>query len=145
MGQRPLLSRANLGSRQLDEHLQQLATHARSLRPHCYAPYSDFPVTAVVQTADGRIFPGVNVENASYGLTQCAERSAVCAAVSAGAREIVTVLVYTPTPKPTAPCGACRQVIHEFSPQARIVAVCDSDETLQANIGELLPGPFELA
>ncbi len=123
--------------------MQDLIDRAKAAIIHSYAPYSDFRVAAAISTADGRIFTGVNVENASYGLCQCAERSAITAAVSAGAREITAVVIYTPTDTPTAPCGACRQVIREFSESALILSVCDSQETLQSTIAELLPSSFQ--
>ena len=99
-------------------------------------------------TASGRVFGGCNVENASYGLGNCAERTAIFNAVSAGQRALRCVVVYTPTPKATAPCGACRQVIHEFGPGTRIVSICDSKDRLDTTLDALLPaafGPADLA
>ena len=105
-------------------------------------PIRSFAWGAAVLTAAGRIFPGCNVENASYGLACCAERTAVFKAVAGGARKIVAVAVYTPTPKPTLPCGACRQVIHEFGPKAVILCACRSRERLETTLDRLLPGAF---
>jgi len=95
-----------------------------------------------VLTSGGRIFAGSNVENASYGLAMCAERTAVFKAVTEGNRKITAVAVYTPTPRPTAPCGACRQVLHEFGPTAAVVCACDSPERIETTLERLLPGAF---
>src|SRR5262245_6352011 len=89
---------------------------ARAASERAYAPYSKFRVGAAV-LAGGQIFAACNIENASYGLTICAERAAVAAAVSAGKRKIDAIAIFTPTPTATAPCGACRQVLHEFGPE----------------------------
>jgi cytidine deaminase len=84
------------------------------------------------------------MENASYGLTQCAERNAIAAAVVAGIRDLRAVLIYTPGNRVHAPCGACRQVIGEMMhPAARVISCCDSDEYSEWTVGELLPEPFE--
>src|SRR3954471_20685817 len=95
-----------------------LAAAARAASEQAYCPYSNFRVGAAVLTEDGAVFSGCNIENASYGLTICAERTAVFHAAAKGHRAIVAVAVYTPTTFPTAPCGACRQVINEFGPDA---------------------------
>ena len=125
-------------------HLQirRLATAARRAAESSYAPYSAFRVGAAVLTSSGKIFAGCNIENASYGLTICAERAAVFKAVTEGRRKLVAVAVYTPTAHPTAPCGACRQVIHEFSPTAAILCVCDSSEQIETTLDQLLPAAF---
>lgn len=124
---------------QRGEELLMAAHHASV---HAHAPYSRFRVGAAVLADDGRVFAAANVENASYGLTSCAERNAVFAAVSAGVRRIVAVAVYTPTGQPVAPCGACRQVIHEFGADAVVVSGCDGDERRSWTMGELLPDAF---
>ena len=111
---------------------------------NAYAPYSKFRVGAACLTAGGGVFTGVNVENASYGLTVCAERNAVFHAVAAGEREIRAVLVYTPTAEPTTPCGACRQVLSEFGGDITILCHCDGDAVLETSIAELLPHRFRL-
>lgn len=90
----------------------------------------------------GEIFAGCNVENASYGLSMCAERNAVFQAVSAGITTLLAVVIYTPTPVPTAPCGACRQVMQEFGPGLEVVSVCDGPAVLRRSLTELLPGAF---
>jgi cytidine deaminase len=122
--------------------IRQLAAAARRAARFSYAPYSQVRVGAAVLTASGRIFAGCNVENASYGLTICAERTAVFKAVAAGQRRLVAVAVYTPTPRPTPPCGACRQVIHEFAPTATILCTCDSPDRTRIPLDRLLPGAF---
>ncbi len=128
--------------------LAALEKDARAAARRAYAPYSRFPVGAAILTADGKRFSGCNVENASYGLCNCAERTAIFSAVAKGRRDVRCVVVYTPTSKPTAPCGACRQVIFEFGPEARIVGICDGNEKLDTSIAALLPnafGPADLA
>ena len=116
------------------------AARAASRLAHC--PYSRFPVGAAVLSGDGAIFAGCNVENASYGLTVCAERNAVSRAVAEGARSIDAVLVYTPTAAPVTPCGACRQVIAEFGNAARIRCICDGPGMLEFGLTDLLPSAF---
>jgi cytidine deaminase len=122
--------------------LKKLRTAARAAAARAYAPYSRFPVGAAVLTASGRIYAGANIENASYSLCNCAERTAIFSAVAAGDRDLRCVAVYTPTPTATAPCGACRQVIHEFGPAARVVSFCASRDELDVAIGTLLPAAF---
>ena len=121
---------------------RRLIAAARRAAQTAYAPYSKFRVGAAVLTRTGKIFTGANVENASYGLSNCAERTAVFRAVADGERAIVAVAVYTPTRKPTLPCGACRQVIHEFGPKAVILCACRSRERLEITLDQLLPGAF---
>jgi cytidine deaminase len=117
---------------------------ARNAAARAYCPYSGFRVGAAVLTDRGEIFGGCNVENASYGLTICAERNAIFQAVAqtAGAVAIRAVAVYTPTASPTAPCGACRQVIHEFGANALILSACDGADVIYSRTDELLPGAF---
>jgi cytidine deaminase len=122
--------------------IRRLAAAARRAARSSYAPYSEFRVGAAVLTASGKIFSGCNVENASSGLTICAERTAVFTAVAAGQRRLVAVAVYTPTPRPTAPCGACRQVIHEFGPTATVLCGCDSPDRIEISLDQLLPKAF---
>ena len=119
-----------------------LLAAARDASGNAYAPYSRFPVGAAVLADDGRIFSGANIENASYGLTSCAERNAIFAAVFAGARRLVAVAIHTPTDAPTAPCGACRQVIFEFGPEAEVLSCCAGDAISATTIDRLLPGAF---
>ena len=126
------------------ELLQRLLTAARGASAHAYAPYSGFPVGAACVTGSGRIFSGANVENASYGLTICAERNAVFQAVTAGERDVRALVVYTPTPEPTTPCGACRQVLCEFGDDIAIVCCCDGTAPREFTAAMLLPERFRL-
>ena len=126
---------------------QALENAAKAVLEHSHSPYSKFKVAAVVVDDRGQPYAGVNVENASFGLTICAERSAIFSAISAGAKKVSTLLIYTPTLEPTPPCGACRQVIREFSEKARILCVCDSEKIIDTDIDALLPhsfGPLDL-
>lgn len=122
--------------------LKELITRARSVNKHAYCPYSKFHVGAAILTDSRHIFAACNVENASYGLTVCAERNAVFQMVANAERRILAVVIYTPTSEPTAPCGACRQVINEFGPDALVVSVCDGSRILRKNLSELLPEAF---
>jgi len=122
--------------------LKKLEAAARRAAAKAYAPYSKFRVGAAVLTGSGRVYAGTNVENASYGLCNCAERTAIFSAVAAGAKKISCVVVYTPTKTATAPCGACRQVISEFGPTARVISICNGREQVDVTIDALLPGAF---
>ncbi|SDR65283.1 cytidine deaminase [Opitutus sp. GAS368] len=124
--------------------LRQLKAAAKTAAGRAYAPYSKFTVGAAILTSTDRIYSGCNVENASYGLTNCAERTAIFNAVAAGEKRLrlKCVVVYTPTDIPTAPCGACRQVINEFGPDARILSVCRGKGHIASSTRELLPGAF---
>jgi cytidine deaminase len=122
--------------------LRELTLAARRASQYAYCPHSRFPVGAAVLTENGEIFIGCNVENASYGLTMCAERNAVFQAVVHGKTQVRAVLVFTPTPEPSAPCGACRQVIYEFGPEADVISVCDGPNMIQTNLRDLLPEAF---
>ncbi|HYP17255.1 MAG TPA: cytidine deaminase, partial [Opitutus sp.] len=121
---------------------QQLEKAARQAARSAYAPYSGFAVGAAVFTGSQKIFAGCNVENASYGLCNCAERTAIFSAAAAGEREIRAMVVYTPTAVPTAPCGACRQVINEFGPAALVISICDGTARLETRLDLLLPDAF---
>lgn len=118
-----------------------LLAAARTARERAYAPYSRFAVGAAV-LAGGRIFPGANVENASYGLAICAERAAVFAAAGAGERRLDAVAVVTDTPEPTPPCGACRQVLNELGPRMEVVSATLSGRVATWNLSDLLPASF---
>ena len=117
---------------------------AREAVRRAYAPYSSFPVGAALLTERGDIITGANVENVSYGLTCCAERTACFTAVAAGHREFVAVAVTAPRVESVTPCGACRQVLNEFKPQGRdMIVVLDGAQSLtQVALGELLPRAF---
>ena len=124
--------------------LKKLKAAAKTAAGRVYAPYSKFHVGAAILTSSGKIHSGCNVENASYGLTNCAERTAIFNAVAAGEKRLrlQCVVVYTPTKSACAPCGACRQVIHEFGPRARVISFCAGREQIDVSIGALLPGAF---
>lgn len=132
----------NAMARPTQKTLQELTKRAKAVSDKAYCAYSRFRVGAAVLTEDGAIFEGCNVENASYGLTICAERNAVFQMVARGKQTIAAVVIYTPTPTPSAPCGACRQVINEFGPDAYILSVCDGNDVLEKKLSELLPEAF---
>ena len=117
---------------------------ARKASESSYSPYSHFAVGAAVVSADGRVFSGCNVENASYGLTICAERNAIFQAVAAGVREIRALVIYTPTPEPVTPCGACRQVLLEFGEDCAIACYCNGPRVGRMKASDSLPGRFTL-
>ena len=123
-----------------------LAARAAEAAKAAYCPYSKYPVGAAALTEDGGIFTGCNVENASYGLTVCAERNAVFAAVASGARRIKALaLAAGDASSPVAPCGACRQVLAEFcdADAPVICATPDGTITLETTVGQLLPHAFK--
>ena len=125
-----------------DINKQRLYEAALEASRAAYSPYSHFPVGAAVLVETGEIFAGCNVENASYGLTICAERNAVFQSVARGNQVIQAVLVYTPTAKPTTPCGACRQVLNEFASDLAVFCVSENAEWLVTTLSELLPRAF---
>jgi cytidine deaminase len=119
----------------------RLVEAARAAQEHAHCPYSRFRVGAALETGDGRVFVGSNVENASYGLTICAERAAVVSAVSAGARNFRRIVIASDSEPPAPPCGACRQVLAEFGLELEVESV----GPLQARrwtLRELLPDAF---
>lgn len=126
-------------SRQQIEGLMQAA---RTAVENAYAPYSRFCVGAALLCDDGSIYSGANVENAAYGLSMCAERSALFSAVSAGRRHFIALAIFTPTADPTPPCGACRQALNEFAPNAHVFSLCNSNEVRHEKLSRLLPGAF---
>jgi cytidine deaminase len=119
----------------------ELVRRARDVLGSAYAPYSRFRVGAAVESADGRVFVGTNVESASYGLTICAERMALGAAVAAGARALRRVAVASEVDPPAAPCGACRQLLAEFGLDTEIIAAGPRTER-RWTLGALLPDAF---
>jgi cytidine deaminase len=118
-----------------------LLSAARTAQAHAYAPYSNFRVGAALESLDGVVFSGCNVENASYGLTICAERAAICAAVSAGVTRFRRAVVVSDVDPPAAPCGACRQVLAEFGLDLPIEGV-GSRKTVRWRLSDLLPVAF---
>jgi cytidine deaminase len=122
---------------------EALVTAAREARERAIAPYSSFRVGAAVEAADGRIFTGCNIENASYGLTVCAERVAIWKALSEGAREFIALAVVADTPDPTPPCGACRQIIWEFCGDVPVALATLDTVAAVHTAGQLLPWPFD--
>jgi cytidine deaminase len=119
-----------------------LVEAARAARERAWAPYSTFKVGAALETADGTIVTGCNIENASYGLTICAERVAMFKALSDGHRHFVRIVVVADTEAPTFPCGACRQVLWEFAQALEVVVANPTRVTAVYHIADLLPFPF---
>jgi cytidine deaminase len=122
----------------------ELVRRAREAQRNAYSPYSGFRVGAALEATDGRVFAGCNVESASYGLTICAERMAIGAAVEAGAREFRCVVVATDAEPPASPCGACRQLLAEFGLEVEVIAVGPESER-RWTLRELLPDAFAKA
>lgn len=119
-----------------------LFRRAKEARENSYSPYSKFPVGAAVQTVDGQIFTGCNVENASYGLTICAEMVAICKAVSEGNKKISAIAIVADTEDVCRPCGACRQIILEFGDKITVAMGSLKGEQDIKNIKELIPYNF---
>ena len=123
--------------------LDDLKRRAREAAEHAYAPYSGFAVGAAVLTDGGQIHSSANVENASFGLSNCAERNAIFEAVAHGARKLEALAVYTPTGAATMPCGACRQVMAEFGADAIVICCTDNDSRERRfALADLLPAAF---
>jgi cytidine deaminase len=112
-------------------------------REQAYAPYSGFKVGAAVETASGHIYGGCNIENVSYGLCNCAERTAMFQAVANGERVLKRIVVCADTPEPVAPCGACRQVMQELGPQMEVLLVNREGKQILTTVAELLPYSFQ--
>ena len=121
----------------------ELVTAARRARRHARADYSGFRVGAALETADGTIITGCNVENASYGLTMCAERVAMFKAISDGHKKFRRIVVVADTAEPTPPCGPCRQILWEFAGDIEIVMANLRRETARLRMKDLLPLPFD--
>lgn len=121
---------------------QDLLSEAIKARKHAYAPYSGFKVGAALRGSVGGIFSGCNVENASFGLTICAERTTVCTAVAAGIRTFTQMLIVADSDTPCPPCGACRQFLFEFAPNLELWVANLSGETKFYRLCDLLPEAF---
>lgn len=119
----------------------ELVRRAREVQAHAYCPYSKFRVGAALEAADGHVYVGTNVESASYGLTVCAERMAIGAAVAGGAREFRRIVVATDVDPPASPCGACRQLLAEFGLDLEVIAVGPQTERRWV-LRDLLPDAF---
>ncbi|NWJ48583.1 MAG: cytidine deaminase [Chloroflexi bacterium] len=122
--------------------MDELIEGARAAREHAYAPYSGFKVGAALRTRSGKVFYGVNVENVSYGLSICAERSAAVAAVLADELEWDSIAVVADTKLPTTPCGACRQFLAEFNPKLSVTIANLDKVHYTISLAELLPHAF---
>jgi len=127
----------------MTKELSELLLLARKAAQEAYAPYSGYKVGAALICADGSIYTGCNVENASFSLTICAERNAVFKAVSEGKRDFTAIAIYVDSDKSFPPCGACRQVISEFAPRIPVI-YANRDETVESTLDLLLPGAFRL-
>jgi len=122
----------------------ELTAAASKTRESAYAPYPKFAVGAAVLSKEGRVFVGCNVENISLGLTICAERSAIAAAVAAGHRDFEAIAIVTGSKKPALPCGACQQVMAEFNPSMKVVVATVASDAEQFSLKELLPWPAQV-
>ena len=126
-----------------DINWQQLQVEAQQVSDNAYAPYSHFCVGASLEADNGQIFSGCNVENASYGLTVCAERNCIATAVAQGVRHFKAIMIFTAQEQLTPPCGACRQVIAEFMPADGVVGLVNHlGKNKQWKVSDLLPEAF---
>ncbi len=123
--------------------MDALLDAALKAREHAHAPFSNFRVGAALEDIDGRVFTGCNVENASYGLTMCAERVAVFKAVSEGVRKFTRIAIAADTDRLTPPCGACRQILWEFLGDAEVILVNLSGKSHTFRLKDLFPRPFD--
>jgi cytidine deaminase len=129
------------------ETIALLKSHAQTAASRSYSPYSKFRVGAAVIGEEGEVYSGCNVENASFGLTQCAERNAINVAIASGAspQTLITLLIYTPGEQAHSPCGACRQVMHELmADESQVISCCDAEIFKTWSKSEYLPDPFDL-
>ncbi len=127
---------------QENPEIKFLVEAARVAKKFANARYSNFAVGAALQSEDGQVFIGSNVESSSYGLTMCAERVALFKALSEGATKFVRIVVVTDTGTPTPPCGACRQLLHDYAPGVEIVLAGKSDSFQIFSLDDLYPHPF---
>jgi cytidine deaminase len=131
------------GSMTITPAQEKLVAAAREARDKAYAPYSKFQVGAALETEDGTIFRGCNVENISYGATICAERNAVFQAVAAGHTKFKAIAVIADLPRPITPCGMCRQVLGEFGGGTQVICANLKGDTMVKTVGDLLPDAFD--
>jgi cytidine deaminase len=124
--------------------IDELVHRALEARENAYAPFSNFKVGAALETADGKIYTGCNVESATYGLTVCAESVAIWKAVSEGERKFQRVVVITATDRPGAPCGACRQLLWEFCGDIEVILANPQGHREVHRMAELFPRPFDV-
>ena len=129
---------------QNEKSIESLICAAKQAAKYAYAPYSKFRVGAAALTKSGKVFAGCNVENASCGLTICAERAAIFAAIAAGEREFERIVIFAPTQSFTGPCGACRQVMAEFASDLEVVLVNKQGKSRSYSLKKLLPSQFKL-
>ena len=121
----------------------ELIAKAIEASKYAYVPYSHFPIGAALKTKDGHIYTGCNIENASFGLTNCGERTAIFKAVSEGYKDFSEIDIYGKTKYPISPCGACRQVMAEFfEPSAKVTLISEIGKTVVMTVEELLPDSF---
>ena len=126
-----------------DMNKEQLMEQSKQARDNAYVPYSKFPVGAALLTKDGEVIHGCNIENASYGLTNCAERTAIFKAVSEGKKQFAAIAIIADTEGPCSPCGACRQVIAEFcAPSMPVYLTNLKGDVTETTVEQLLPGAF---
>ena len=121
----------------------ELKSAAQSMLDRAYAPYSHFPVGAALECEDGTVFTGCNVENAAYGSTICAERTAIVKAVSEGHRDFVRIAIAGKSKDFCVPCGSCRQVMMEFAPEMEVICLNAAGESKSFVLRELLPYGFD--
>lgn len=123
--------------------MEQLIEQSKVARENAYVPYSKFKVGAALLTEDGKVYRGCNIENASFGMTNCAERTAFFKAVSDGDMKFKAIAIVADTPGPVSPCGACRQVMAEFCSKTMPVYLTNlNGDVQQTTVGDLLPGAF---
>ncbi len=125
------------------KQVEKLIKAAKQASKFAYAPYSKFKVGAAIITDKGKIYTGANIENASYGLTVCAERVTIFKAITDGEKKFKVIAIYTNTKNFTVPCGACLQVMQEFSPKLYVILINGKNEIKQYNLSSLLPHAFE--
>lgn len=124
----------------MEDHV--LIQAAQQARERAYVPYSHFAVGAALLAESGKVYQGCNIENASFGLTNCAERTAIFKAISEGDTRFTAIAVIADTEGPVSPCGACRQVLSELAPEARVILTNLKGDTTVTTVRELLPGAF---